>query len=276
MNPSSALVRAVVVASAVSLDPVADSGAPPSVKHGFGLPSLHRALYVKAAGGSSRIAVVDTGASSTGIRHGGFDVYTASCSGGKVQVALAWNDLPGHPSATLQLVNDLDLLVWSQAQHASTPTLFYGNGGSVADARNNLEAVSAWCAAGSNVTVAVHGAIVLSPLQSYALVVSGSITQSTFAATNASQTIAQAAAAGRSVQVPHLCSVVAPALPHSPHHRALDRAPSPPVHRALLRVTAAGLHLPTSLSRIRTGRPAVPAPASAYRLLLQACCAFQY
>jgi hypothetical protein len=276
MNPSSALVRAVVVASAVSLDPVADSGAPPSVKHGFGLPSLHRALYVKAAGGSSRIAVVDTGASSAGIRHGGFDVYTASCSGGKVQVALAWNDLPGHPSATLQLVNDLDLLVWSQAQHASTPTLFYGNGGSVADARNNLEAVSAWCAAGSNVTVAVHGAIVLSPLQSYALVVSGSITQSTFAATNASQTIAQAAAAGRSVQVPHLCSVVAPALPHSPHGRALDRAPSPPVHRALLRVTAAGLYLPTSLSRIRTGRPAVPAPASAYRLLLQACCAFQY
>ena len=105
MNPSSALVRAVVVASAAALDPVADSGAPPSVKHGFGLPSLHRALYVKAAGGSSRIAVVDAssapGASSAGIRHGGFDVYTASCSGGKVQVALAWNDLSSHVNRLL-------------------------------------------------------------------------------------------------------------------------------------------------------------------------------
>ena len=131
---------------------------------------------------------------------------------GKVQVALAWNDMPGHPSATLQLVNDLDLLVWSQVQLSSARALFYGNGGAVAGARNNVKAVSTSCAAGSNVTVAVHGAIVLSPRQSYALVVSGSSTHTTFSATNSSQMIADAAAAARCVQVPLVCSVAAPAL----------------------------------------------------------------
>jgi serine protease AprX len=118
-----------------------------------------------------------------------------------VQVALAWSDLPGHPSATLQLVNDLDLLVWSKVDHASDPVLLYGNGGAIADSRNNLETVSTSCLAGSNLTVAVYGAVVLSPVQLYALVVSGAIVQSSLAAIDASQTVLDAAASGRSVLV---------------------------------------------------------------------------
>jgi hypothetical protein len=208
MNPSSALVRAIIAASAASLNDSGDrTSTMPSVKSGFGLPSLARALYIKAAGESSRVAVVDASplaaTGSSGLSHGGFNVVIANCSGGQVQVALAWNDVPGHPSATLQLVNDLDLLVWSHDKLGSMPRLHRGNGGAVADSRNNLETVSASCAAGSNITVAVYGAIVLTPLQSYALVISGSIAGPTLTTTNASQLVTNAAAAGRSVQVHH-------------------------------------------------------------------------
>jgi subtilisin family serine protease len=226
MNPSSALVRAVIAASAASLKD-SDDGASslPSVKSGFGLPSLARALFIKAAGGSSRVAVVDASplshAGSAGLRHGGVDVVVANCSGGQVQVALAWNDLPGHPSATLQLVNDLDLLVWTHVELGSQPVLLRGNGGAVADSRNNIETVSASCVAGSNITVAVYGAIVLSPLQSYALVISGSIAQPTLTALNASRRVADAAAAGRSVQVRRRCSA-------APRHVTSCAGPRPP------------------------------------------------
>lgn len=218
LHPSSALIRAVIAASAVSLDSP-HAAAAPSAQYGFGLPSLARALYIKAAGGSSRIAVVDSSSvphgGSAAVSHGAHNVVTARCSGGPVHVALAWSDLPGHPSATLQLVNDLDLLVWSKVDHASDPVLLYGNGAAIADSRNNLETVSTSCLAGSNLTVAVYGAIVLSPLQLYALVISGAIVQSSLAATDTQHTVRDAAASGRSVLVTHHDrTTAAPLAPH--------------------------------------------------------------
>jgi hypothetical protein len=220
INPSSALVRAVIAASAASLNSGADSSARPSVKSGFGLPSLARALYIKSAAHSHRIAVVDASsiprAGSASVSHGSLNVVSAACSGGKVSVALAWTDLPGHPSASVQLVNDLDLMVWSQAAQDSEPVLLFGNGASIADSRNNLESVSTSCVAGSNITAAVFGAVVMSRVQFYALVLSGAVVQSTLAAMNASQTLLQAAAAGRAVQVSSGCSSAAFCLATSP------------------------------------------------------------
>jgi hypothetical protein len=147
-------------------------------------------------------------AGSASVAHGAHNVVTAACTGGKVIVALSWTDPPGHPSASLQLVNDLDLLVWSKVDQDAAPVLLYGNGDSVADSRNNLETVSTSCAAGSTITAAVYGAVVLSPLQFYALVLSGAVSQSTLAAVNASEKVIQAAAAGRSVQVMNLRSLM--------------------------------------------------------------------
>jgi subtilisin family serine protease len=211
IDPSAALVRAVIAASAAPLDLSAPPNSPPSTKSGFGLPSLARALYISSIQDSSRVAVVDAASVPVGgsavVRHGALNVVTADCSGGKVQVALAWNDPPGHPSASLQLVNDLDLLVWSTAAHGSKPALFYGNGGTFADSLNNLEKVSSSCAAGSKLTAAVYGAVVISPDQLYALVISGAVVPASLAATGASQAAVDAAVSGRTVQVATLVAV---------------------------------------------------------------------
>jgi len=209
INPSSALVRAVIAASAASSPPGSPPPPPPSPKAGWGLPSLARALYIKSAAASPRVAVVDSSSfppgGSASVRHGACNVATVLCSGGRVQIALAWTDVAGHPSAVQQLVNDLDLLVWSKPSETAQTVLLHGNGNgngaAVADSLNNLETVSTSCATGSNITAAVCGAVVLSPLQVYALVISGAVDPSTLAATNASQAVVDAAAAARSVQV---------------------------------------------------------------------------
>jgi subtilisin family serine protease len=277
INPSSALVRAVIAASAAALNSDSSSSARPSVKSGFGLPSLARALYIRSVGGSHRIAVVDASsvptAGSASVAHGAHNVVTAACSGGKVIAALSWTDPPGHPSASLQLVNDLDLLVWSKGEQDAAPVLHYGNGDSVADSRNNLETVATSCAAGSTVTAAVYGAVVLSPLQFYALVLSGAVSQSTLAAVNASEKVIQAATAGRSVQVMNHRSLTHRFYALNPFCRALEPARTPPTRHALPAQTAADQYSPASCSKAATGRRLAPALTRTSRSLLPLCCA---
>ena len=276
INPSAALVRAVIAASATSLNANAPLNTPPSAKSGWGLPSLARALYVSSAGGSSRIIVVDASSfppgGSASVRHGVCNVVTALCSGGHLQVALAWTDLPGHPSAIQQLVNDLDLLVWSIPAQGAQTTLLYGNGAAVADSLNNLEKVSTTCSHGHNVTVAVCGAVVLSPIQFYALVISGAIVASTLTAINTSQAVMDAAANGRSVQVTvqWLCC-------HRSSHslfRVWDLALFPQVHRVQLLVTAAARSLPALSSR--TSHLPALAQTRTYPSRWPICCAFPF
>lgn len=102
LSASSALVRAVLVASAV---PVAAPS--PDGLEGWGRPQLDRALAFP--GDEHALVAHDEGAAlETG------DAWTTTVAleaGASLRVVLAWTDAPAAPGATVALVNDLDLVI---------------------------------------------------------------------------------------------------------------------------------------------------------------------
>ena len=125
MNPSAALIRAMLIASGqqvtgsgtVSRSPT-DTW--PNDEQGFGRVLLSKILPIAAAGDTFRTQVVDE---TSGLLTGDsvaqvFYVATA----GPVKFVLAWNDFPGTLGAAKALVNDLDLQVT-----APDGTVYRGN-----------------------------------------------------------------------------------------------------------------------------------------------------
>ncbi len=171
INASSALVKATIINSAVDMadennDGVNDNDFPiPNTHEGWGLINLDA-----ATDGTS--AFVDE---ATGLSTGGSTNFQVSSSGGPLKVTVVWTDYPSTDTATINLVNDLDLTV------AGPSGTFKGNvfsggwsatGGS-ADRRNNVENVYIQNAVAGTYTVTVNAFNIPNGPQKFALVVDG-------------------------------------------------------------------------------------------------------
>ena len=173
-SASAALVKATLINSAVDLldennDGANDNDFPiPNVHEGWGLVNLDAAtdgtaLYSEGAG------LGTNGTASA--------TYTAVGNGKPLKITLVWSDYPSTTSASVNLVNNLNLTVSGPGGVLFRGNVFSGGWsvtGGTADARNNVENVYIQSpTAGASYTVTVTGANVPQGPQPYALVVSG-------------------------------------------------------------------------------------------------------
>eukprot|EP00736_Rhodelphis_marinus_P008051 Rmarinus@m.28362 len=181
-TPSAALVKAVVVQSGVAMTGyidyygwgmygVLDSDVPNNYQ-GHGRSRLHDVLpFADDASGNS-LFVSDGQAVVTDQR----DTYCFDLLGtGTVKFTLVYTDYPSTPSASVHLVNDIDLTV-----SLSSGEMHLGNdkdGTGSPDSLNNVERVVLDPSAGSCVVYVDARTIPMGP-QPYALVVSGQVQES--------------------------------------------------------------------------------------------------
>jgi hypothetical protein len=181
-NPSGALVKAMLIASASGMTGLWDDAnknddnwkpmpAAPSFQEGWGRIDLERVLYFSDS--VSQSLLVEEGNLTTG------DEKTFEVKVTKGQktfaVVIAWTDPPAQVSTTNALINDLDLEVTDPSG-----TTWKGNaagvyGSSYIDRENNVEKVTAADPAEGTWTIKVKGFnVAVGGSQSYALVASGS------------------------------------------------------------------------------------------------------
>ena len=175
-EPSAALVKAVLVASAVDLTTLGCSVVEPipSRDQGWGLVELDRALWFEGDG--HRLVVVD--------RSDTFDpssnaesITVRQTVPGPLKVVLVWTDPPSTSTAAVNIVNDLDLEV------EGPDGIFRGNvlvggvsaEGGVADRLNTVEVVNLPEASAGGWTVRVDPHAVDVGPQGYALAVVGAL-----------------------------------------------------------------------------------------------------
>jgi subtilisin family serine protease len=180
--PSAALVKATVVNSAVNMtgNYTATNGsggakAPiPTSGQGWGRVFLENALFF--AGDARKLKIWDSGTSSTGGTW--TQTVTVNTNSQSLKVTLAWTDYPSSTTASVNLVNDLDLEVVSPSSTTYLGNVFSGGvsttGGS-ADRRNNLEQVLISAPAAGSWTVRVKGYNVPQGPQPFAVVVTGDV-----------------------------------------------------------------------------------------------------
>ncbi|MDQ2691676.1 MAG: S8 family serine peptidase [Chloroflexota bacterium] len=171
LNASAALVKATLINSAVDLldennDGTNDNDFPiPNVHEGWGLINLNGAT-------DGTIKFVEEG---TGLSTGGSQTFNVSSTGGPLKVTLVWSDYPSTETASVNLVNDLDLTVTGPSG-TFRGNVFSGgwsaSGGS-ADRRNNVENVYLQNAAAGTYTVTVNAFNIPNGPQRFALVVDG-------------------------------------------------------------------------------------------------------
>src|SRR2546425_3712117 len=184
MNPSAALVRAILIASGAQVTgsgTVARSPSDtwPNNEQGFGRVLLTNVLPIDAAGDTFRTQVID---GTAGLLTGDASVYTFHVGqAGRVKFVLAWNDYPGTLGASKALVNDLDLEVT-----APDGTVYRGNNfapfaqgqslaGGTFDTTNVEEAVILKNAIAGDWKVKVVGSNVPVGPQPFALVATGNL-----------------------------------------------------------------------------------------------------
>jgi Subtilisin-like serine proteases len=176
-EPSAALLKAVLIASAVDLNALGCSGvAPvPSRDQGWGIVQLDRALAF--AGGANRLLVRDERNGFPSAASPPVGATFRVTSPGPLKVVLVWTDPPSTSLAPVNLVNDLDLVV------SGPDGVFLGNvfaagssvPGGAPDRLNNVEVVYLPAASTGTWTwtVAPH-AVSLGP-QGFAVVVTGPV-----------------------------------------------------------------------------------------------------
>ncbi|MCU0304533.1 MAG: S8 family serine peptidase [Thermoanaerobaculales bacterium] len=175
-EPSAALVKGVLIASAVDLSTEGCADRPiPSPDQGWGMVRLDTALAF--AGGERRLVVDDhregfVSAADPPVRLG-----VVVTEPGPLKVVLAWTDAPSSSLASANLLNDLDLVV------SGPGGLYRGNRfaagvsvtGGTADRLNNLEVVWLPDAGRGAWTIDVVPHAVPAPGQDFALVVTGPV-----------------------------------------------------------------------------------------------------
>jgi len=182
--PSAALMKATLIAAARSVPYLWDAslGAQPakpvpSYEQGFGFPVLDDALYFP--GDLVKLHITDAAA---GLAQG--ETATTNLAvqaGAPLKVVLVWTDPAGTPRGTTdptpQLVDDLDLRVI-----APDGSVAWGNESlhpGEADRLNNVEVVSIPAPVSGVYSIRVNAARVASGTQSYALVITGNISDVT-------------------------------------------------------------------------------------------------
>jgi subtilase family serine protease len=169
---SGALVKATLINSAVDLldennDGVLDNALPiPNPHEGWGRVDLVNATD-NTQQFSDEAAPLTTGATAT-------YTFAVADAGLPFKVTLVWSDYPSSPSATVNLVNDLDLTLVAPDGTAYLGNVFasgWSTTGGVPDRLNNVENVYVTAAAAGAWTVIVSGYNVPMGPQRFALVV---------------------------------------------------------------------------------------------------------
>jgi subtilisin family serine protease len=178
MNPTSALLKAVLINSGASLTgKVEANGAGlwkdlhpiPSFTQGFGLVNVSNVMLFEDNRNNAYMFVSDDSTLQTGdSREFCFRVRDDGVTR-NFKATLVWTDYPASPRAAVTLVNNLDLTV----RNEETGELRHGNGGK--DFVNNVEQVEigAEGSAGKLYRVTVAGTSVPHGPQRFALVVTG-------------------------------------------------------------------------------------------------------
>lgn len=187
-TPSSALMKAVLLASARDMTGSGVSGSRPNNAQGFGRLTLDDALFFAGDPANQKLLVLDDFNMATGFTTSGQVHETAlSVTGaGLVKLMLVWTDAPGSFFASKALVNDLDLEV-----QTAGGTLYAGNAGfsggvtttpsSTFDRLNNKEAVYLNLAGPQTLTVRVRAHAINdvgAHPQDYALIAIGPVSAS--------------------------------------------------------------------------------------------------
>ena len=171
INASAALVKATLINSAVDMldennDGFNDNDFPiPNNHEGWGRINLDAAT-------DGSIQFQNEG---TGLSTGGNATFQVTSNGGPLKVTVVWTDYPAAASATVTLVNDLDLTI-SGPSGTFRGNVFSGGWsatGGTADRRNNVENVYIQNAAAGTYTITVNGFNIPNGPQKFALVVDG-------------------------------------------------------------------------------------------------------
>lgn len=175
-NASAALVKATLINSAVDMldennDGVNDNAFPiPNIHEGWGRVNL-----ASATDGSHEWFDVEGGLGT-----GASTPYTFEADGtSSLKVTLVWSDYPSTVSASVNLVNDLDLVVTSPTGSVYRGNVFSGGWSQVdgsTDRLNNVENVYVQAAESGSWTIEVLGYNVPQGPQPYALIMDGGAT----------------------------------------------------------------------------------------------------
>ena len=171
MQPSAALIKATLIASARPVPEIVRNGARmlagpvPSWDQGFGMPVLSDVLTFEGA--APRMRIADRG---EGIAQGEtFEITVGTSREGRLSATLVWTDPP-----SAQLVHDLDLEMIgpSGARAVGNAPLT----GGAFDRANNVEKADLERAAAGTWRVRVHGfRVAAGQRQPFAVVVAGEI-----------------------------------------------------------------------------------------------------
>lgn len=170
INATAALVKATLINSAVDILDENNDGAN---DNDFPIPNNHEGWGRINLDGATdgTIQFVEEG---TGLSTGGSQVFNVTSTGGPLKVTLVWSDYPSTDTASVNLVNNLDLTVANGA-NTYRGNVFSGGWsatGGTADNRNNVENVYIQSPSGSY-TITVNGFNVPNGPQKFALVVDG-------------------------------------------------------------------------------------------------------
>jgi hypothetical protein len=177
-EPSAALVKAVLIASAVDLSTRGCGHEPiPSRDQGWGLIQLDRALIFE---GDDRSLVIDDHRDGfAGPHDPPVRLDLAATGAGSVKIVLVWTDAPSSSLAATNLVNDLDLTV--RGPSGVYPGNSFSGGVSVPggepDRRNNVEVVYLPGADRGLWSIEIAPHVIGAPAQDFALVVIGNARQ---------------------------------------------------------------------------------------------------
>ena len=195
-EPEEALVRAVVLASCVSVssDPTwalwtqripsfsqfvrypLPPALSPNFFHGFGLPVLDQAVFMAGSTNGYRMLFAK-GVFKAGSAASAFNVLCDPALRIPLTVALVWTDPAGSLNGQKQLVNDLDLVITSPGIPLSQK---FGNMRSFADQANSVERVVAQCPPAGVVTAIVAvGDSIKTASQTWYLVANGPVSNIT-------------------------------------------------------------------------------------------------
>lgn len=173
LNASAALVKATLINSAVDMLDENNDGAN---DNDFPIPNNHegwgRINLDAATDGSAKFADQTAGLATNGTAS-----YTANVAGGApLKITVVWSDYASTETASVNLVNNLNLTVSGPGGVTYRGNVFSGGwsqtGGS-ADTRNNVENVYVQSAATGDWTITVSGFNVPNGPQPFAIVVDG-------------------------------------------------------------------------------------------------------
>jgi hypothetical protein len=173
--PSAALVKATLLNSTQVMTGTG-TGPVPNNCQGWGRVLLDNALFF--TGQARTLFAADDAGFAQGAT-GQTRTFTLQVAAGQpLRVTLAWTDFPSTPAASVNLNNDLDLVV------AGPSGTFLGNvfassqstTGGTADRRNNVEQVAISAPAAGTYTITVRAFNVPSSAQPFALAASGAVT----------------------------------------------------------------------------------------------------